>query len=204
MRPCSRRRAIRATSRAASSCSRVGKSMRRFTRAQPRYCVFASSSRSASRDSASAITSATRSRFSRCSTTLSVSGNPSSFTQRATSSLRSNARVPAIRSDAVGVTSWIETCTLSRPSAFSPASRARVSGIPLVIRLVYRSSRRAPSTSGSRSSRSSGSPPVRLSCTTPSASASRNTRNQSSVVSASAWRAQSVGFEQYAQRRGQR
>src|SRR5947207_10071626 len=63
---------------------------------------------------------------------------------------------------------------------------------------------RAPSTSGSRSSRSSGSPPVRLSCTTPRASASRKTRSQSSVPNASPCRAKSRGFEQYTQRSGQR
>jgi hypothetical protein len=41
-----------------------------------------------------------RSRFSRCNTTLSVSGNPSSFTQRATSSFWSYAAVPAMRFEA--------------------------------------------------------------------------------------------------------
>jgi hypothetical protein len=55
--------AAAATARALSSCSRVGSSARRLRRAQPRYCVLASSSRSAERRSASAIISPTRSRF---------------------------------------------------------------------------------------------------------------------------------------------
>ena len=136
MRPSSRCRAARATSRARSSCSRVGRSARRLTRAQPRYCVLASSRRSAWSDSASAMISGTRSRFSRWSTTLSVRASPSSLTRRATSILRSKDRRPAMRSDSGARTSCTDTCTLSRPRARSPASRSRVHGMPLVIRLV--------------------------------------------------------------------
>ena len=54
-------------------------------------------------------------------------------------------------------------------------SRSKVSGMPLVIRFVYNSSRLALSMSRSRSSLNNGSPPVKLSWTTPSASASWKT-----------------------------
>ncbi len=67
---------------------------------------------------------------------LSVRGKPSSLTHRAISSLRSNERSPAIRSEAAAPVSWMEIWTLSSPSSRKRASRSRLSGIPLVIRFV--------------------------------------------------------------------
>src|SRR2546422_2022369 len=70
----------------------------------------------------------------------------------------------------------------------------------------YRPSSRAVATSVSRSGRSSGSPPDRPSCSTPSAFASRKTRHHSSVVSSVLKRApaKSSGLEQYGHCNGHR
>ena len=73
-----RSRAAITTASPCSSCARVGISASRFGSAQPWYCVFASSTRRASSDSASAMISSIRSRLRRCRTTLIVSGKPSS------------------------------------------------------------------------------------------------------------------------------
>ena len=113
-----------------------GSSASRFASAQPRYCVFASSSRSAPIRSASATNSLTRAMLPRWITTFSVSGRPSARTAAATSSLPSRSSRPAIHAAPCASTSWIESCTLSRPAAASPASRARSAGMPLVIRLT--------------------------------------------------------------------
>src|SRR5439155_1140220 len=124
--PRSRACAAALTRRAPSSWAAVGSRTRRFTRAQPTYCVLASSRRSAASASASATISSTCPRFSRCNTTLSVSGNPSSLTQRATWSFRSKTRAPATRSELGAATSWMETCTLSSPRERKRARRSRV------------------------------------------------------------------------------
>ena len=75
--PRSRSAAAAATARACSMSSRAGSSASRFASAQPRYCVFASSSRSAPIRSASATNSLTRAMLPRWITTFSVSGRPS-------------------------------------------------------------------------------------------------------------------------------
>ena len=80
--------------------------------------MLASSRRSAPIDSASAMRSATWSRFSRWSTTFSVSGSPSAFTQPATSQLPVERPEPGDRGRTPArVVSWIESCTLSSPSS---------------------------------------------------------------------------------------
>src|ERR1700709_534037 len=58
--------------------------------------------RSAPRSSAAASTRSTRSMFWRWSTTLSVSGQPSSRTVRAAATLRSNDGGPGLRAASVG------------------------------------------------------------------------------------------------------
>ena len=97
-----RRRRSRARRRPAA---RDGSSASRLTSAQPRYCVLASSSRSAPRRSASATNSAVRAMLPRWSTTLSVSGRPSARAAAAISSLPSSASRPAIRAAPAGSTS---------------------------------------------------------------------------------------------------
>jgi len=75
----------------------VGSSARRFSSAQPRYCALASSA--GRREAPRRARSPRRcGRVPRWRTVLTVSGNPSSFTERATSSLRSNDRSPAMAS----------------------------------------------------------------------------------------------------------
>ena len=56
-----------------------------------------------------------------------------------------------------------QTYRLQRVHQLAPRSRSKLSGRPLVMRLVYNSSPAALSMRRSRSSRSNGSPPVRLS-----------------------------------------
>ncbi len=130
-----------------------------------------------------------------------VSGKPSSRAARAAAIFFSNERMPAIRSFSSGSGLWIETWTWSRPAAFSCSARSRVKRVPAVTRVEYSPAARAAAVSSSRSLRSIGSPPVRASCTTPSARASRKTRVQCSVSSSARQRSppMSTGFEQYGQ-----
>ena len=142
----------------------VGRSARRLASAQPRYCVLASSSRSAPSDSASAMNSGTRSRLSRWSTTLSVSGRPSSLTAARDLQLAlEGAERRRCGPTPARVTSCTDTCTLSRPAALSRASRSRVqrdaAGDQVGVE-VERRARPPPAPRDRR--RTSGSPPVRF------------------------------------------
>ena len=167
--------------------------------------MFASSSRVAPSASASATSSGTRAMLPRCKTTFSVRGSPSARTAAAVAFFASSSARPAIQAAPCGSTSCTDSCKLSSPAAASRASRSASAGMPLVIRLTYSSRLRAAATSASRSRRTSGSPPVRLTCRTPSAAASANTRSQSAVSSSVSVAAdRSSGFEQYAQPSGQR
>jgi hypothetical protein len=98
--------------------------------------------------------------------------------KRAAATFFANDRLPAMRSLSSGSGLWIETCTWSRPAAFSACARSRVKSVPAVMSDEYRPASRAPAHSSSRSRRSIGSPPVSASCRTPSARASRNARSQ--------------------------
>src|SRR5688500_13933104 len=148
--------------------------------------------------------SARRSRFARCSTTLTVKAKSSSFTHAAARCLASQLRVPAIRSALSLSASWKEIWTWSSPASLSRSARSRVRPRAEVTSVWYSPAPRAWSTSSSRSRRTSGSPPESPSWSTPRARASVNTRFQSPVVSSAAERARSSGLEQYGQCSGQR
>ncbi len=83
--------------------ARAGSSASRLASAQPRYCVFASSRRSAPIRSASATNSATRAMLPRWMTTFSVSGSPSARAAAATSSFASQIVAPGDPGGAVRV-----------------------------------------------------------------------------------------------------
>ena len=114
----------------------------------------------------------------RCRTTFSVSGRPSSRTQRgdARASARARRR-PRCAAAARAASSWNESCTRVEPARRElrePRALERHAARDQVrVELAARAPRRrAPR--GRRAA--SGSPPVRFTCTTPSASASRSTR----------------------------
>src|SRR5262245_19119995 len=145
--------------------------------------------------------SSIRSRFCRWRTTLIVSGKPSSRARCAASIFFEKDFVPPMRSELTGSLSWIEIWTLSRPASFSASARLRVNGVPAGIRLLYSPAALAARVRISAALRTSGSPPVSASWSTPSSAASPNTRHQSSVGSSSAYLLSPIesGFEQYGQ-----
>ena len=185
--PLGARRARR--SRARSSCSRVGRSASRLTSAQPRYCVLASSSRSAPSDSASAMISGTRSRLlavehhverERQAELLAPSGPPPACARRTSQPgdavRRRRARRPAPTA---------ARCRGRRRSSRSSRSRVQrdAAGDQVGVELAAR----APPRPAPRDRRArSGSPPVRLTCThAERLRLARSTRSQSAVSSAS-------------------
>src|SRR4051794_182011 len=145
----------------------------------------------------------TRSMFWRCSTTLRVSGHPSSLTSRAALIFLSNDEMPARRSESTGSSAWMLTCTWSRPASRRAWARGRDRPIALVTRFVYIPSELACPTSSTRSRRSRGSPPEKWLCRTPRSAASSSTRCQSAVASSAERLVSSSGVEQYEHDSGQ-
>ena len=108
-------------------------------------------------------------------------------------------RRPAMRVGAAsGRSSWNETCTASSPRAREPREPRALERHAARDQVRVELAARAPPRRAPRGRRAaSGSPPVRFSCTTPSASASRSTRRHVAVSSSRPRFASSTGFEQY-------
>ena len=123
---------------------------------------------------ASSMISPTRSMLARCRTTLMEKAKPSDRTMAAAASFCGTALMPAIRSATRWSESWIEIWMCSSPASRSFAARRSVSPTPDVTSVVYSPSVRACAASSSTSGRTSGSPPDRPSCSTPSSRASVN------------------------------
>ena len=116
--------------------ARDGSSASRLASAQPRYCVLASSSRSAPIRSASATNSRDARDVAAVEDDVERERQPERARRRRRPQLGLEAVAPGDPGRACGSLSCTESCRLSSPAAASRARRAASAGMPLVIRLT--------------------------------------------------------------------